>query len=531
MRQPRRALALLAALCLGATLLSSSISSATTSCGDPNAPGGDWRNYGQDLANSRNQPAESTIGTSNVANLQLAWQVASSGGSYSNTPIIADGCLFLADGGGTVSSLNADTGSLNWSRTFSGNGSSLVGSVITGSPAVGGGRVFAAIGNSTKSINNGWSYDVAMWENSGLPAWPNETGWGAQTGGSGTTLDTTPAAYVVASPVYYNPDPVHYPDGLIFQGFMGGEASSTARGGWVIINATDGSIVKKGYTISDADYAAGHLGASVWSTAAVDTATNYIYVGTGNPASQGEDVNSNAIIKIDGDPSRATFGALVATYHGLPDNYVTAFDLYNQAACQQTGTVRVIWGQTCGQQDLDFGAAPNLFQVGGHTMVGDLQKAGVYHAVRTDTMQPCSSLPCPTQPAWTTIVGTPAFFANADSAAVADGSVFTAGQYPSTVMRLSQSDGSRQAVAPLLDVLHYNPVSVANGVFYSGDSTGTLRAFDASDGVPLFVRNVNQDVGGGALVGGDVGNSAGIAIARHKIYWAVNSYVLVYQLP
>ena len=146
-------------------------------------------------------------------------------------------------------------------------------------------------------------------------------------------------------------------------------------------------------------------------------------------------------------------------------------------------------------------------------------------------MQPCSSLPCPTQPAWTQIVGTPAFFANANSASVADGSVFTAGELPSQIVRLGQTDGSLKAISPILDGLHYNPVSTANGVVYSGDSTASLRALDASTGLPLFVRNANQDVSGGALIAGDSGNSAGVAIARHKIYWAVSSLILVYQLP
>ncbi|MFN2615335.1 MAG: PQQ-binding-like beta-propeller repeat protein [Actinomycetota bacterium] len=512
---------------LAASLVLASIAMAAradvSGCAGTSA-GGDWRAYGQDLSNSRNQPAEHTIGTATVSNLKPAlWHVDGSllgGGSFSNTPLVADGCLYVATGSGTVASFNADSGILNWKRSFSGNGSTLAANTITGSPAVGGGRVFAAIGNSNAPTMGGWSYDVAVWQDTGLPAWPNETGWGATTGDTGTVLDTTPGAFVASSPVWYNPDPVHYPDGLVFQGFMAGEATATARGGWDIINATDGSIVKKSYTISADDYTAGHRGASVWSTAAVDTATNYIYVGTGNPASKDEDANANAIIKIDGDPARAaTFGTLAGSYHGLPDNYATAVDLYDQAVCQNTGSVRVVWGQTCGQQDLDFGAAPNLITLGGHTFVGDLQKAGVYHLVDTATMRSV----------WTTIVGTPEFQSNANSASVENGQIFTAASSPNEIWSLNASGGERRWTSPLLDGagFHYNEVSTANGVVYTGDSTGTLRALDEATGLPLWASPASRVLNAPTE---DFSNSSGVAIARNKVYWAVAGFILVYQL-
>ncbi len=37
----------------------------------PEVTGGEWRTYGQDLANSRTQPSEAVIGTSNVGQLGL----------------------------------------------------------------------------------------------------------------------------------------------------------------------------------------------------------------------------------------------------------------------------------------------------------------------------------------------------------------------------------------------------------------------------------------------------------------------------
>src|SRR5207237_1595118 len=66
----------------------------------------------------------------------------------------------------------------------------------------------------------------------------------------------------------------------------------------------------------------------------------------------------------------------------------------------------------CGQLDLDFGAAANLFTTSdGTKVVGDLQKSGVYHVANASTMQPY----------WTTIVGPSCFACNAASTAF-DGS-------------------------------------------------------------------------------------------------------------
>jgi outer membrane protein assembly factor BamB len=36
------------------------------------------------------------------------------GGVYNNTPVIADGCLYLADSSGALHALNADSGDLVW---------------------------------------------------------------------------------------------------------------------------------------------------------------------------------------------------------------------------------------------------------------------------------------------------------------------------------------------------------------------------------------------------------------------------------
>src|SRR5207244_13572931 len=94
--------------------------------------GGDWRTYGADLANTRNQTHEKVVSAADVPLLTTAWvfsSVANGGaGDFTGTPIIADGCMYVASTRGWIFAVNADTGRLVW-RTklpYGGGGNSSV---------------------------------------------------------------------------------------------------------------------------------------------------------------------------------------------------------------------------------------------------------------------------------------------------------------------------------------------------------------------------------------------------------------------
>jgi len=78
----------------------------------------------------------------------------------------------------------------------------------------------------------------------------------------------------------------------------------------------------------------------------------------GNPFSPHEHDNTNSILKIDIDPSRATYGDIVAHYHGTNDQYVPGVTYKPQCEAH----VDVF---TCETSDFDFGASPQLFDIGG----------------------------------------------------------------------------------------------------------------------------------------------------------------------
>lgn len=508
-------------------------------CADAAYPGGEWRSYGHDPQNSRSQPLETTINASTVRNLVPArvFRVSNPvpggmlqpSGTFSNTPVVADGCVFLATNAGWVIALNADTLQVVWTAQFPSNGLTLVGSGIVGSPTVADGMVFVGV------FRSGTPYVAAMDEATGAKLWER-------------VVEVQPESFINAAPVYL--------DGLIFQGFAGWEDSEfpnpeTARGGYAILDATrecdsptaaeqsagtffcydpvddpgnpsaGGRILAHEYTISDAEYAAGYRGASVWCTAAVDVVGKYAYACGGNPSSKDKESRlSNALFKVDLDRSRtATFGKVVDSYKGETDQYYPGLD--RQPACEATqgGQLPVYpWSLTCLQLDLDFGASPNVFTDSmGNLMIGGLQKSGVYHALYADHMQR----------AWTSVVAPPIAISNAGSPAVGAGRVYTY-VTPGTIWGLDASSGKYRWAAPVgggsPDI--FQAVSFANGVAYFVDNLGFLNAFDASLGIQVDKRPLAADAGSADAVSR---SSQGVAIARNTIYAPSGGNLVAYR--
>ena len=178
----------------------------------------------------------------------------------------------------------------------------------------------------------------------------------------------------------------------------------------------------------------------------------------------------------------------------------------------------------CGQLDLDFGAAANLFATtAGTKVVGELQKSGVYHVANANTMAPV----------WTSLVGPSCFACNAASTAF-DGSAIEGVATPGgTMFSLDRSTGAKNWLSPVADGLHYQSVSAADGVVWTVDNSANLDGFDAANGQPLVHRPLSLDAG--APVTNDT--SAGVAIAEHGLfvaagglgYVSASGYVIAYR--
>jgi outer membrane protein assembly factor BamB len=474
MRRKTFPIALIAAVLYGGVPVSG-VASAQAGCASSEAGGGDWFTRSGDLTGRRYQPAEDLIGPAEAATLTAAWSAPA--GGISGTPIVVAGCVYFSDGG-AVHKLNADTGELVWT-----SGDIRAGASLTYDA----GRIFANVANDP---GVGMS---ALNEADGTVAWT-------------THLDEQYGVSVTGSPVAFK--------GMVLTGIAAGiqeiengEQRTVMRGAYAFLDQATGRILHKGYTIPDEDFAAGYAGGGLWSTPAVDIGTGYAYFGTGNPYSAREHANTNAIIKVDADASRPTFGQIVDSYKGITDLYLA--NATYKPACEETNLI-----VPCEPLDVDFGGSPNLWTDDrGRTFVGDLQKAGVYHAVDADTMSGV----------WTATISYPAMFGNAGTAAVDGDRVYATVEF-GTMFGVNAADGGIGWAFPTGGNGWATVNSVANGVVYEADN-GLLRALDAATGVPVLIRPLAADTGSSSAAGLD----AGVAIARHTLYVNASDALVAYR--
>src|SRR5204863_2434070 len=163
------ALVALALVAAGAPPLVVFAGAATTkaSCAPVAHTGGEWRSYGGNYSNTRNQTHESTITPLAASTLKPAFvfSAAKAGGTgdFTGTPVIADGCLFMGSNAGWVFAANADTGAPVWSTQLPGDGDGISSSVN-----VTDGVVYAAVSRI------GSPYVVALDEATGAIKWSTQ---------------------------------------------------------------------------------------------------------------------------------------------------------------------------------------------------------------------------------------------------------------------------------------------------------------------------------------------------------------------
>ena len=449
---------------------------------------GEWPTYGHDLTNSRAQPAERSIDAGNVGSLEAAW-VHDAKGAINSTPIVTGGCVFVTSSEGTVAALDATDGKKLWSRTLTVEQPAFGGGLV-GSPAVTKDSVLVAVNEE------GSPYMASLSRATGKVRWR-------------TVIDRQKTSGTNASVVVHK--------GLAFVGFFGSPAPGDVEsGGFVLVDAATGRLVKRTYTIDEKAVKEGYSGAGIWSTPAIDTKADLAYAGTSNPHSpQREHERANSLIKIDLRRKSKTFGEILDTYKGRPDSYVEGGA--DQPACETAPDVYYVppFSATCVQLDLDFGASPSLFvDAAGNQRLGDLEKSGDYHVLNPKGM---------TQ-VWRKTVGVPCFACNAASPAAANGTVFTAAGPPGQLFALDGESGASKGAGVLTGPSTYNAVSVANGLVYAVDSAGFLNVYDAEAGMmQLEKRELAVDTGESMT---SAATSSGVAIARGSLFVAATSHVI-----
>jgi polyvinyl alcohol dehydrogenase (cytochrome) len=449
--------------------------------------GGNWPIYGGTTDNHREQLAEKKISTATVSGLGLAWQTTlPDQGVIQSTPTVANGCVFTGTDLGNVYALNADTGKVVWSRKLQGGGgNAFVGAGIIGAPAVANGLVYVAATAQGKSL------EAALDEATGKIVWTQLVD-----GDDGGGADSSPVPF----------------KGMLFQAYQGDESSNHSNPGFAILDASrtgGGRILAATKVIPDADFKAGYRGGSIVDTPTIDLKRMLAYVGTGNPASPKQHSRTDALLKIDVNPERSTFGQILGSARGKSDSYPAPDDV-DSPACQ-TDLQWPVGRFTCMQLDYNFLASPNLFtHSDGRQLFGGLQKAGVFTTVDTKSMKQV----------WQTTLGVPCFGCNLSSTAVDKNGIYVA-VTGGNLYSLDRDTGSIKWVVPGTGSMHYNGLAVANGVvFTNNDAVGGLEALNAADGTPLAFAPFMRETG---TPMSDSGNSSGVSVARNTVFVASKS--------
>ena len=477
-----------------------------------------WASGSQSINGNRNQPLETTINTSNVGQLKPKWTFTDHG-DVSATPTVANGVVYFPDWGGYLNAVNASNGSVIWQKQISAY-DGQAGAVSRNSPLILGNDLI--LGDNASSAQPGGAHLFAVDRATGNLVWS-------------TQLDSHPAAIVTSNPVAIG--------GQIVVGVASNEENDatqasypccTFRGSVVAVNATNGHIIWKTYTIpansgpcthddlTNGPSGCGFSGGAVWATPTIDPQTNQVFVGTGNnytatDAANACETNAEQTHTSDANctPSNDYFDSVLALDMNTGKiewaDKVQGWDAWNVACVVPPyyGT----WCPSIYSPDWDFGGgSPNLFTgANGEKLVGDGQKSGVYWAFDEKTGKIV----------WSTSVGPGSSLGGIEWGSAFDGTrIYVAIANP---FHSQNTGGSWSALDPSTGKILWQtavpggnmglgPVSSATGVVYAAsmDTTATdptMFALDASTGNILWNYPAGSSV------------NAAPAIVNGTLYW------------
>jgi polyvinyl alcohol dehydrogenase (cytochrome) len=462
---------------------------------------GGWTMGGHDYANSRSNPAETTISTSNANQLTPKWTLATQG-DVSATPAVVAGAVYVPDWGGYFYKLDAASGKVIWSHQIS-EYTGTAGAISRTSPAVVGRTVYIGEQNG--------SHLMAIDTDTGRLQWS-------------TRLDPHQAAILTQSPI------VH--DGVIYQGVSSNEEQlagdpsypcCTFRGSFVAVRADTGQVLWRTYTVPDnGGEPGGYSGNAIWgSTPALDAEHHTVYITTGNNYDVPQSVND---CQDAGHPASECLD---------PDDYIDAilaldtrdghikwaagakeFDSFNTGCF--TGPPPNNCPTNLGN-DWDFAQGAQLFSVrtpggGERLLVGAGQKSGEYWAVDARTGKIV----------WSAAVAPGSADGGMMFGSATDGkriyvAEVNAGNQPYTLPNgQTITWGSWAALDPATGKIIWQvgdpeqghdmgALTVANGVLYAPSLTGHLYAIDAATGdVRWSFQTPGASVAGPSVTGGTV---------------------------
>ncbi|MGB8322783.1 MAG: PQQ-binding-like beta-propeller repeat protein, partial [Candidatus Acidiferrum sp.] len=320
-----------------------------------------WNGWGASLANTRFQESSvAGLTAAEVPRLKLKWAFGFPGDSSASAqPAIVGGRVFVGSQGGSVYSLSADSGCVEWRFEAP---ASVRSAVVIGRVDTESGPSFAAFFGDVSGV----VYAVAA--ATGKLLWK-------------TKVEGHPAARITGSPAFYA--------GRLYVPVSSSEEGSAMvpdyqccrfRGSVVALDGATGKQVWKTYTINDEARPTkknkngvqlwGPSGAAIWSTPTIDAKKNALYVTTGDNYSHPSTESSDAFLAMDLDSGKI-----------LWSRQLTSSDVWNTAC-------RMIDKTNCPEPsgpDFDFGASPILVTLsdGRRALVAG-QKSAVVYAIDPD---------------------------------------------------------------------------------------------------------------------------------------------------
>jgi outer membrane protein assembly factor BamB len=222
--------------------------------------GSNWPTYLGSPARQGNEHGETSISVATAPHLAPLWTFAT-GKDVSASPSIVNGVVYIGSWNGHEYALNASTGALLW-KTFLGLdsfGNHPRG--IASSASVSDGTVYVGGGNSS------W---YALNAATGAIRWSVVVG------------NTSAGYYNWASPLLA--------DGFAFVGLSAKGSTQAVRGGLLQISLTSHTIAHSFSTTAN-----GTLGASIWTSPAFASASNTVFVTTGDPGPNGSTYGNSAL--------------------------------------------------------------------------------------------------------------------------------------------------------------------------------------------------------------------------------------------
>jgi polyvinyl alcohol dehydrogenase (cytochrome) len=477
-----------------------------SSLADPRA-GPAWNGWSPGVDNTHFQPEQQAgLSRDQVPRLKLRWAFGFPDATSAwAEPTVAGGRLFVGSQNGTVYSLDAKSGCIAW--TF-GAHTGVRASVTIGWDDAGGSS--SRRGSYSAYFSDQAGYVYALDAASGRLRWSRK-------------VEEHPLVRLTGSPVLYG-GRLYVPTSSYEEGGKPpGYPCCTFRGSIVALDARDGDLVWKSYTIAQRptllrEYADGTelwgpSGGAIWSAPTIDPRRGALYVGVGNTYS--------------GAPQRTT-------------DAVVAFDLKTGAmrwARQMPPGEHDVFGcmpgaVNCGARagpDFDFGASPVMAKLaGGRDLIVAGQKSGVLYALDPDRQG---------QIVWRYRAGGGSglggiqwgIAVDAERAYVPVAEIYSPA--PGGLHAVQLTTGTRAWYAPpaipacgkpsrACSGAQFSAVTVIPGAVLSPSNDGAVRAFSTTDGAVLWSFDTNREfptVNGVKAKGGSMNGPAPI-VAGGMVY-------------